>query len=88
MKPIKLGVIGARRGLSFAKSAQNAKSQGLELSCICDFSDEKIENATKDFNVDFYTDFDEMLKSDIDAVVLANFFHEHAPFAIKAMNAG
>ncbi len=88
MNPIKLGVIGARRGLSFAKSAQNAKSQGLELSCICDFSDDKIENAAKDFNVDFYNNFDEMLKSDIDAVVLANFFHEHAPFAIKAMKAG
>lgn len=88
MKPIKLGVIGARRGLSFARSAVNGKSQGLELSCICDFSDIKIENAAREFNVDFYTDFDEMLKSDIDAVILANFFHEHAPFAIKAMKSG
>ena len=88
MKPIKLGVIGARRGLTFAKSAQNGKSQGLELSCLCDFSNAKLEKAAEDFNVAFYKDFDEMLKSDIDAVVLANFFHEHAPLAIKAMKAG
>ena len=36
MKPIRLGVIGARRGLSFARSAQNGESQGLELAGICD----------------------------------------------------
>lgn len=88
MKPIKIGVLGARRGLSFAQSAFEGQSQGLELSCICDFSDEKIKSAAQKFNVDFYSDFDKMLRTDIDAVVLANYFHEHTSFAIKAMKAG
>ncbi len=88
MKPVKLGILGARRGLAFAGSASHGKSQELELSCICDFSDSKLEKAAKEFNVALFSDFDEMLKTDIDAVVLANYFHEHAPFAIKAMKAG
>lgn len=88
MKPIKIGVFGARRGLSFAQSAYEGQSRDLELSCICDFSDEKIKNAATKFNVDFYSDFDKMLESGIDAVVLANYFHEHTPYAIKALKAG
>ncbi len=35
-----------------------------------------------------YTDYDRFLEHDIDAVILANCFHEHAPFAIKALEAG
>ena len=32
--------------------------------------------------------YDRFLEHDMDAVVLANYFHEHAPFAIKALDAG
>jgi predicted dehydrogenase len=85
---IKLGVLGARRGLSFANGAKEGKSDNLTLVSICDFSSKKVENAAKDYNVKFHSDFKEMLDSDIDAVVLANYFHEHAPFAIQAMEAG
>ena len=34
-----------------------------------------------------YLDYDEFLAHDMDAVVLANYFHQHAPFAIKALQA-
>ena len=67
---------------------REGKSQDLALVGICDFSSKKIEKASKDYNVKFYSEFNEMLDSDIDAVVLANYFHQHAPFAIKAMEAG
>ena len=36
----------------------------------------------------FYTDFDEFLKHDMDAVILANYFHEHAPYAIRCLEKG
>lgn len=88
MESIKLGIFGARRGLSFAKSASEGHTPGLELACICDFSSDKLKKAADDFNVNLFSDFDEMLKSNIDAVVLANYFHEHTPYAIKAMKAG
>jgi predicted dehydrogenase len=85
---IRLGILGARRGLSFANSAKEGKSDDLTLVSICDFSNKKIENAARDYNVRFHSDFKEMLDSDIDAVVLANYFHEHAPYAVRAMEAG
>lgn len=39
-------------------------------------------------HITVYSDYDEFLKHDMDAVVLANYFNEHAPFAIKAMRSG
>ena len=36
----------------------------------------------------YYTDFDEFIKHDMDAVVLANYAHQHAPFAIKCFERG
>jgi predicted dehydrogenase len=35
-----------------------------------------------------YTDFGKFLEHDLDAVVLANYFHQHAPLAIQALGAG
>ena len=84
-KRIKVGVIGAGRGISFASNAANT---GMELVALCDTWEEKLLNAGKQFNVATYTDYDKFLEHNMDAVILANFFHEHAPFAIKALNAG
>ena len=88
MTKYKLGVFGARRGLSFAGSASGNDSGSFELKGICDYSNEKIKKAAERFKVAFYSDFDELLASGIDAVVLANYFHEHAPYAIKALESG
>ncbi|PCJ54730.1 MAG: hypothetical protein COA79_21440 [Planctomycetota bacterium] len=85
-KIIKVGVLGVGRGRSFM--GNGAKLNGLKLVSICDTWEEKLNSVGAELNVDTYSDFDEFLKSDIDAVVLANYFHEHAPFAIKALKAG
>ena len=61
---------------------------GMELVALCDTWEERLEQAGKQFGVATYTDYDEFLGHDLDAVILANYFHEHAPFAIKALNAG
>lgn len=84
-KPIKVGVIGVGRGSSFAV---NAAHTGMQLVALCDTWEEKLQNAGKQFNVATYTDYDRFLEHDMDAVILANYFHEHAPFAVKALNAG
>jgi predicted dehydrogenase len=39
-------------------------------------------------DVAVYTDYDRFLEHDMDAVVLANYFHQHAPFAIGRWSAG
>ena len=89
MKKVKIGVLGAYRGssmINYCKRADNA-----EIVAICDKSPEAIETQRKNaegLNIAFYDNFEDFIKHDMDAVVLANYAHEHAPFAIKAMKLG
>lgn len=83
---IRIGVIGVGRGQSFARGA--SAMVGMELVALCDQWESKLEEVGKEYGVVTYTDYDEFLQHDMDAVVLANYFHEHAPFAIKALKAG
>ncbi len=89
MSKIKVGVLGGYRGssmINYCKQANNA-----EVVAICDNVPEVLENQRKNtegLNITFYDNFEDFLKHDMDAVVLANYANEHAPFAIKAMKAG
>lgn len=88
-KKIRVGVLGAGRGgsmISYCNAANNA-----EVVAICDRSVEQLniqKEVTAGHDIAFYEDFDEFIKHDMDAVVLANYANQHAPFAIKAMRAG
>ena len=84
-KEIRVGVVGVGRGSSFAAGAQIA---GMKLVALCDTWEKGLDRAKQRFDVATYTDYDKFLEHDMDAVVLANYFHEHAPFAIKALAAG
>src|SRR4030042_521310 len=84
--PIRVGVIGVGRGQSFMRAGGDAV--GMKLVAICDTWKERLDEVGKEFGVATYTDYDKFLGHDMDAVVLANYFHEHAPFAIKALQAG
>ena len=89
MNKVRIGVLGAYRGssmINYCKRADNA-----EIVAICDKSSVAIESQRKNaegLNITFYDDFEDFIKHDMDAVVLANYAHEHAPFAIKAMKLG
>ena len=83
--PIRVGVIGVGRGMSFARGAEHA---GMQPVAICDKWEQKLKEVGGQLGVQTYTDYDQFLTHDMDAVVLANYFHEHAPFAIKALRAG
>jgi len=85
-KRIRVGVIGIGRGQSFASSAGEAV--GMELVALCDTWQSKLKEVGKKYGVKTYTDYDRFLEHDMDAVVLANYFHEHAPFAIRALRSG
>ena len=84
-KKIRVGVVGLRRGMTFARAAATV---GMELVALCDTWEERLHEAGAELGVATYTDFKKFLEHDMDAVVLANFFHEHAPLAIKALKAG
>ncbi len=83
---IRVGVVGIGRGLAFIE--QSTRDLGLELVAICDTWAERLDEINAEHGVATYTDYDEFLAHDMDAVVLANYFHQHAPFAIKALRAG
>lgn len=65
-----------------------APAAGMELVAICDTWEEKLREVNAKYNVATYTDYDAFLEHDMDAVVTANYFHQHAPLAIKALRAG
>ena len=89
MEKVRIGVLGAYRGTSminYCKRASNAK-----VVAICDKSPEAIETQkehAKGLDITYYNNFEDFIKHDMDAVVLANYANEHAPFAIKAMKRG
>src|ERR1051325_9927404 len=85
-RPIKVGVVGIGRGRSFAQGALD--TVGMKLVALCDTWKSKLKETGKRYHVATYTDYDRFLEHDMDAVILANYFHEHAPFAIKALAAG
>jgi predicted dehydrogenase len=82
---IRVGVVGVGRGQSFMRSAAVT---GMKLVAICDTWEERLKAVGEQQGVATFTEFDEMLDCGIDAVVLANYFHEHAPMAVKALKAG
>ena len=85
-KPIRVGVIGVGRGQSFASGATDLV--GMKLVALCDTWKDRLASVGKRYGVATYTDYDKFLEHDMDAVILANYFHQHAPFAIKALRAG
>lgn len=84
MKKVKIGVFGLGRGYSHLDSI--LLNNG-DVVAICDVSDEKLERArAKLGDVSIYKDFDSFLDHPgLEAVLLCNFFHEHTPYAIKAL---
>ena len=66
-------------------------ADNADVVAICDKWEEglKIQKELhKDLPITYYNNFEDFIQHDMDAVVLANYAHEHAPFAIKAMRAG
>ncbi len=89
MKKVRIGVMGAYRGTSMINYCEQADN--AQVVAICDKWVEGLERqkaALNDPNITYYTDFDAFIRHDMDAVVLANYANEHAPFAIKALRAG
>ena len=60
----------------------------MRLTAICDIWEERLETVGRAHGVATFTDYDAFLDSGLDAVILANYFHEHAPLAVKALEAG
>ncbi len=92
MAKIKIGVFGAFRGRRAISQLFN--SPEAELVAICDKFQPLLDDCKKNaeeaglYNIAYYTNFDDFMNHDMDAVILANYGHEHAPFAIRLMESG
>lgn len=91
MKKIKVGVFGGHRGYVMIKRLLD--SPDAELVAVCDKYLpilDKVKKTAEELNVNvaLYESFDDFIRHDMDAVVLANYATEHAPYAIRCLEAG
>ena len=89
MKKVRIGVLGAYRGTSMINYCKRADH--AEVVAICDKSPEALDaqrEAAAGLDITFYDHFDKFIEHDMDAVVLANYANEHAPFAIRCLKKG
>ena len=87
MGKIRIGIFGAGRGIDIAK---NLMLLDCEIVALCDFNDKRRNEGLEKLGVDLvaFDNFDDFIECDMDAVVLANYFHEHTPYAIKCFEKG
>ena len=85
-KTLKIGIAGAR-GLS-TMMGFNA-IEGVQVAALCDLNESLLERESRRFNIPrTFRVFDDMLETDIDAVVIATPMQCHVPQAIAALEAG
>lgn len=87
MKKIRIGIFGAGRGVDIA---ENLLLLDCEIVALCDFNKKRLANGLEKLGIDIatYENFDDFIEHELDAVVLANYFHEHTPYAIKCFEKG
>ena len=90
MKKIKVGIFGARRGMNYAR---HFIMLNCEVVAVCENRPEireNVEKTLKELGSDavYYEDFDAFIEHDMDAVFVANNFHEHVPFVVRLMEKG
>ena len=84
-RKIKIGIFGMGRGMDFVA---NLEANGGEVVALYDGDVERMGRACAYYTkgrAKTFTDYDEFLDSGIEAVLLANSFHEHTEYAIRAL---
>ncbi len=92
MKKLRIGVFGAGRGRVAIDQLFN--NRDADLVAICDKYQPLLDDcktaaeAVGLYNIAYYTDFDSFFDHDMDAVILANYAHEHVPYGIRLLESG
>lgn len=89
-KIMRVGVMGTLRGATYVHQFSNREDS--VVTAVCDFNPKSLENVkeiVEEKNIAVFNNFDDFIESGLfDAVMLANYFYEHVPFAIRAMEKG
>ena len=84
---LKVGIVGAPRGQSFIRSFQAIEE--TDVIAICDLNIDVVEEVASQFNIgQKYTDFEKMVQSDLDIVVVSTPMPLHAPQSTLALQEG
>lgn len=94
-EPVRLGIVGLKRGLC---ALSLLKEDSVLIAAVCDHDPTVLANTKKRLEAErlacdkppirYFSDFDEMLCSDVEAVYIANYATCHVPLVIKALDAG
>lgn len=87
MEKTKIGVFGAGRGIDIA---ENFHLLGCEIVALCENNPKRAAAGLENlgFDVPVFENFDDFIEQEMDAVIIANYFHEHTPYAIKCFEKG
>lgn len=88
-KQIKIGVLGISRGRTMIDYCKHDKR--VKLAAVCDSRKDELYKTKEqlgDDSIEYYQNFEDMLNSYVDGIVLANYANEHAPFAIRCLKRG
>lgn len=91
MSKVKIGVFGGYRGMTMIRQAIDHPD--ASLVAVCDKYEPLLEQCRSlasehGVKVELFADFDDFIQCDMDAVVLANYANEHAPYAIRCLESG
>ena len=90
MDVVKVGIVGVGNiGSAHASCIYNNEINGLKLSALCDISPEKKAFCQTQYaDVSFFDNYEQMLSSGLDAVIISVPHRLHADMAIKAFERG
>ena len=86
-KKLKVGIVGAPRGAGFVRAVQTVTE--TELVAVCDIREDVLNDSANRFGVEKrYTDYEAMVDSDLDIIIVSTPMPLHTPQAIMALERG
>ncbi len=87
-RTVKIGIFGGYRGGNYYK---NFMANNGEIVAVCEKNPVYAQKAKDALGGDVavYSDFDSFIEHEgLEAILVSNYFHEHAPYAIRALEKG
>lgn len=91
MKKLKVGIVGCGSIANGKHLPAMKRHGGFEIVAFCDLIRERAEKTKEEYGTEdarIYTDFQELVKEELDAVYVLTPNNAHAPAAIAALKAG
>ena len=83
---LRVGIVGAQRGTSLIPGF---RAQGAEVTSLCARNEDFLNSQADRFGVaERITNYQALLESEIDVVVVATPMHLHVPHTLQALKAG